>query len=104
MKIYRQGDVLIMSCKKPEGALDPVPAEGDRSVLAHGEATGHTHSVAAKIATLYARAKTAERYLEVTQPTELLHQEHAPIPLERGWYRVIRQREYAPSEIRYVAD
>ena len=34
----------------------------------------------------------------------LMHEEHAPITLPKGWYRVIRQREYVPGAVRVVAD
>jgi hypothetical protein len=32
------------------------------------------------------------------------HEEHAPIPLPAGYYRIVRQREYVPGSIRPVAD
>jgi hypothetical protein len=34
----------------------------------------------------------------------IIHEEHSPIPLARGFYRVWRQREYSPQEIRVVRD
>ena len=34
----------------------------------------------------------------------LIHQEHGPIRLPAGEYRVWRQREYSPKEIRIVRD
>jgi hypothetical protein len=33
-----------------------------------------------------------------------VHEEHDAISLPKGWYRVIRQREYVPAEIRYRCD
>jgi hypothetical protein len=36
-------------------------------------------------------------YLELIEPGELRHEEHAPITLAPGKYRVIRQREYQPG-------
>jgi hypothetical protein len=33
-----------------------------------------------------------------------VHEEHGAIPLPRGWYRVVRQREYTPGAVRIVAD
>lgn len=35
---------------------------------------------------------------------QVVHDEHAPITLPPGNYRVVRQREYAPEQIRQVAD
>jgi hypothetical protein len=98
----RQGDVFIERCRTPEGGLEPVPPEGGRVILAHGEATGHAHALPMAGAALFARG--AERFLRVVRTTELRHDEHAPIRLTPGTYRVTRQREYSPEEIRFVAD
>jgi hypothetical protein len=44
-------------------------------------------------------------FLTVTgEPAALEHDEHDTITLPPGSYRIVRQREYAPEEIRYVAD
>jgi hypothetical protein len=44
-------------------------------------------------------------YLRVTAPTAtLIHQEHGPVVLPQSDYRVWRQREYSPKEIRIVRD
>jgi hypothetical protein len=34
----------------------------------------------------------------------VVHEEHRPITLTSGYYRVWRQREYSPEEIRVVRD
>ena len=49
-------------------------------------------------------APDGTRFLLVHQPCVLTHQEHAPIALAPGAYRVTRQREYTPEAIRTVAD
>ena len=46
----------------------------------------------------------AERYLQVVETTALKHEEHATVPLPKGVYRVVQQREYSPEAIRNVAD
>lgn len=44
-------------------------------------------------------------FLEVTGETaEVVHEEHATIKLPQGTYRVWRQREYSPTEIRIIRD
>ena len=43
-------------------------------------------------------------YLGVTETVTLRHEEHAPIDLPAGPYKVTRQREYDPHGSRYVAD
>jgi hypothetical protein len=102
LKLYRQGDVLIERIETiPKAAVKFVPI-GGRIILAHGEATGHHHSVDADAADWW---KTdGQTFLDVSAPTEVVHQEHAPIALAPGKYRVRRQREYSPEAIRNVAD
>jgi len=100
-KLYRQGDVGLLRIEKlPEGArLEKV---SDTLVLALGEATGHSHRLCAEGATLYA----LDDYdvFEIKQPGQLVHEEHDAIALDPGFYKVIRQREYTPEQIRRVVD
>ena len=98
--MYRHGDVIV-------APTDAWPAEArklNHRTLAEGEVTGHSHRVAESgVAELY-RAATG-LYLRVTgERATLVHQEHGPIELPRGDYRVWRQREYSPAEIRVVRD
>jgi hypothetical protein len=103
--MYRQGDVLIIPVTEIPGGLDPVARENGRIVLAHGEATGHAHAIAAEGAALFRDPKLAAVFLTVSgEAAALTHAEHATIMVQPGAYRVIRQREYAPEEVRYVAD
>ncbi len=104
MEMYRQGDVLIERVERnlPTEA-EKIPAdEKNRLILAEGEATGHAHAVSAIAASLY--AVQADMFLEVLKKTEVLHEEHDLIDLDPGFYKVTRQREYFPTEIRRVAD
>jgi hypothetical protein len=98
--MWRQGDVLI-------AAVDSIPGGAVRRpncVLAEGELTGHSHRVEQ-----YAAAELFEHagslYLRVlADEAKLVHQEHGPIALPRGQYRVWQQREYSPQSIRPVRD
>jgi hypothetical protein len=46
-----------------------------------------------------------ELYVQVTALTAtVVHEEHRPIVLARGLYRVWTQREYTPRAIRKVVD
>jgi hypothetical protein len=100
-KLYRQGDVgLLRIDGLPEGArLETV---SDTLVLALGEATGHSHRLCADGATLYKVDETD--FFEIKQRGELVHEEHDAIALDPGFYKVIRQREYTPEQIRRVVD
>lgn len=101
MTQYRQGDVLLVRVEAlPVGR--PVEVDGDRLILARGEATGHHHSIAAADGELVDAAEGV--FLRIMTPTPLEHQEHASIPLEPGLYRVVRQREYRPEAPVGVAD
>lgn len=107
---YRQGDVLIIPIELASGHIPtdakPIPRENGRLVLAHGEVTGHAHVVDSDEA-LFLGAdldEMADRFLRVTEECQVVHDEHDPITLPPGDYVVRRQREYAPEEIRQVAD
>jgi hypothetical protein len=97
----RQGDVLLVPVDGdlPAGTR-PLPRVGGRVVLAEGEVTGHAHAIRGAGATLLAAGD--ERWLRVTAPATLDHEEHAPIPVRPGIYRVVIQREYVPPEISLV--
>lgn len=105
--------------------------EHGRVILAHGEVTGHHHEVLAADAPAdtpalppaeYFEEPDGRRILLVLQPCVVRHPEHAPIaldpetprqvrqgdvfllPLGRGAWQVIRQRQYFPAGIVNVAD
>ena len=103
--MYRQGDVLIISVENLPENLEPVAREDGRIVLAHGEVTGHHHSLCATKARAYTVPGSPVSIVEVAEALALLeHQEHSTIPLEKGFYEVRLQREYTPEAIRNVAD
>jgi hypothetical protein len=94
-RLWRHGDVLIQEVAElPEGGV-----RRDDLVLAYGEVTGHSH-----------RVETPDRaelwwvrgdlFLRVLEPTRIVHEEHKPIPLRPGIYRVWPQREYVPPSQR----
>ncbi len=109
--IFRQGDVLVQRVATlPRVGRDL--AEQGRVILAHGEVTGHAHQVVPENTTDLATPPAAffeqpdgTRVLFVDRPCSLVHQEHAPIQLLPGVYRVVRQREYVAEDLnRSVAD
>jgi hypothetical protein len=103
--MYRQGDVLIIPVESIPARLEPVAREGGRVVLAYGEVTGHAHAIKAEGAALFRDPNLVAVFMTVTgDPVALEHDEHSTIVIPPGDYRVIRQREYTPEEIRNVAD
>jgi hypothetical protein len=106
-KSKRQGDVLVMRVDSIPANLEAAePESGELVILAHGEVTGHHHSLPASNGrvTMYGHDEEGPRFIDVKRPTPLSHQEHDAIEFPTGLYEVIRQREYTPQEIRRVAD
>ena len=98
--MWRHGDVLI-------AAINEIPADASPkhgAVLALGEITGHSHRFADPQGValwdsggqLFVTVKTAT--------ATIIHEEHNPITLPQGTYRVWMQREYTPQAIRLVVD
>lgn len=122
----RQGDVLLLSVATLPLGCTEVPPDGRRIVLAHGEATGHAHAIYdfcdssepaidatqianSVIATARAKARlwrapNGERYLEVTAPVTLRHEEHTAHTIPPGIYQLPQQVEYAPAALWRVVD
>lgn len=103
---YRQGDVLIERISSLPKNRKPVAREHGKVILAHGEVTGHAHAIADNhVAQTASADHPGVTFLEVSEAMAALkHEEHATIELPPGEYRVTRQREYSPEEIRNVAD
>ncbi len=103
--LVRHGDILVES-------VDSIPLackKLNHLVLAEGELTGHSHRISEQgAATLFQSTDdslASTLYLRVTKSAAtLVHQEHGPISLPSGDYRVWRQREYSPQEVRTVRD
>lgn len=101
----RQGDVIIQRIQRIPGAVSPVERDHGKVILAYGEVTGHAHAILDQDVDLLSTADAAERFLRVgSQGATVVHEEHAPIALAPGSYRVRIQREYSPDKIRLVAD
>lgn len=98
--IWRHGDVLIGSI----ASIPPGARKRGSTVLVEGELTGHSHRIEAPtMGEVWEHG--GELFVRVVAPSAtIVHQEHRPISLPRGTYRVWQQREYSPVEIRRVVD
>lgn len=107
-KLFRQGDVLIRPVLKIPAGTTPVKRENGLVILAHGEVTGHHHSIHERDVELVTTQQADElrMWLTITasEPVALVHQEHDTIMLPPGHYEVRRQREYSPEALRQVQD
>jgi len=99
---YRQGDVLLIPVNDvPDGSVQE-STQDSRVVLAFGEVTGHAHAIDSMLAKTFQHGD--QRFLVVTDGAVLRHQEHSPLNLAPGAYRVQLQREYEPAGLRRVTD
>jgi hypothetical protein len=112
-EIFAQGDLLIERVPDvaPSGTIEQ-NAEGAAMVLAEGEESGHRHAIRERV-TMFRDDRLARDipaglyvgHVQVSSPTaRVTHDEHAPITLPRGTYRVRRQRELGPRDARVLAD
>ena len=112
-RLYAQGDLLIERVADivPAGAMISPGADG-ALVLAEGETTGHRHAIFEQV-TMFRDDGLARDipdglyvgHVRVDGPVaRLVHDEHAPIELPQGTYRVRRQRELEPRDARIVID
>lgn len=101
------GDVCIFSEDKKPPGFDAMVDVKD-ACLAYGEATGHAHKIFGNPEdfTIKEDPKTKERHLLVVRDVVLKHQEHKPVVIPPGQYRIGIQREYDPysKHIRQVVD
>jgi hypothetical protein len=95
---YRQGDLLfVLQEERPAVELTVRPS----LVIVAGEATGHTHRLTAGS---ILEAPDGTLYLNLIEPTRVVHEEHDALTLGAGWWLVVRQREYTPDAIRTIRD
>jgi hypothetical protein len=108
-----QGDILLER-------VDGLPTTGDAAetaepdliVLAHGELSGHRHTVRGRVRLIHdvARARDIPQGLYlghlhvVGAPARLEHEQHAAIALQPGTYRVRCQRHLEPGDAAIVKD
>jgi hypothetical protein len=91
--LYAHGDVNIESYKNlPRGELQK--HEG-KYTLAYGEHTNHSHVITVPSVDDMDVIKSADggMYLVLRKEGVVTHEEHAPITIPAGTYRVDRERE-----------
>lgn len=118
--IIRQGDVILVPVSKLPAGLKPVPLDNGRIVLAYGEVTGHAHAIADHGMTMTAAGEivakairkaqlfslsNGQRFLEVSEPVNLTHEEHTAHLIPPGLYEVPIQVDMTADKLpRRVAD
>jgi hypothetical protein len=108
-----QGDILLERVDDLPATDDAVEiADTDVVILAHGELSGHRHAAHGRVKLVYDAAHARDiplglyvGHLHVTAGSARLeHEEHGTIALQRGIYRVRRQRRLEPSDADIVKD
>jgi len=92
------GDVVVIKDNEPID-FKSMKIVNDHC-LAYGEATGHAHKIFGEQDAFEVRecAKTKIRHLKVVRDVALRHQEHSPIVIPPGFYKIGIQQEYDPFE------
>lgn len=99
--MYRQGDVLIVSCDTiPKTAKELKTA--DAKILAYSESTGHKHQIVSD--NVVVLTDEDRKYLSLISDCELKHEKHGVINLPKRNYQVIIQRQYTPKGVQNVRD
>lgn len=100
--MYRQGDIMLVRVAQlPKGKKKT--RWGRKHVIALGEVTGHSHVLEGR--STIVEDELEQRFVAVLSDGGVLtHQEHGTIDIPPGTYKIERQREYSPEEIRNVAD
>ena len=101
MKHVRQGDVLLVR-------VDGLPAKTKTlktNIVAYGEVTGHAHKIEVDAGDVtLVEDEEGNMFVSVKGDAHMAHEEHGPIALTEGTYKVVHQREYSPEKIRPVLD
>jgi hypothetical protein len=111
--LFAQGDLLIerVETVMPSGWRINSDANG-ATVVAEGELSGHRHTIHEAV-TMFrddalARDIPGDLYIGHINvdgaAARLVHDEHGPITLRQGTYRVRRQREFEPKDVGLVVD
>lgn len=98
---FQQGDVTIQPASIPAG-----PRKNAGRILAHGEVTGHAHRLTESSDGLLVEIG-GQLYLSVgAGGATITHEEHKPVELPQGDYRIGRVQEYDhfAEEARQVRD
>ena len=105
MKLYQQGDVLIESCDGVPSDAKKVIGKDGLFVLAYGEVTGHKHAIEA-VADVEFMEKDGLFYIVNKKTVTVKHEEHNPVMIPPGIWRVrgVREYDHFQEEARRVID
>ena len=98
---YRQGDTLLVAAEHLPAEVEPMPLPSGQPVALATGGTGFGSHLLPRAPALrayrLAGGQGAAEWLELGERLTLPHPEHAPLTLESGVWRVVRQREFDPA-------
>lgn len=112
MKQYQQGDVIFKTKRIPTMDLEKVTDP----IVQYGEHTGHKHALqfrheaqrdtACAQWEMFKDKNSGTRYLKVSEPTDLSHEEHNTITIPPGEYEIgiVQEYDHFAEEARQVQD
>jgi hypothetical protein len=107
-KLYRHGDVLFEKIDQiPDMHFGEKSADEKSGIVQRGESTGHAHLVAdMETAGVELFSSWRERFLRAEREFVLTHQEHKPLALPAGNYRIriAKEFDYLQHAARMVVD
>lgn len=100
----QQGDVLLQKVDVDVKNLKKVKRKNGCIVLAEGESTGHAHRIVDVDAMFY--EKDGDFYLVNNKTVTVTHEEHKPITVDPGTWKVwrVREKDWLSGMVYPVAD
>lgn len=101
---YQQGDVLLIKENDIPSRAQCVEVNGN-IVLAEGESTGHAH-VITETDNVQCYSLAEQFFIKTGKSVTITHEEHGPITIEPGVWRVaiVREYDHFAEEARRVMD
>jgi hypothetical protein len=98
-----QGDIFFTRTRKIPSGAKSLKRKERGYIITEGEATGHAHVVEDEVE-LY--EKDGVLYMKTSKTIKVQHEEHKPVTLSEGIWKVGIVREFDPflEEIRRIRD
>ena len=103
--LYQHGDVLVKRIEKLPDGLKKADYTSS-FVLAEGEAHNHFHRISDVDSATLLIDDAGNKFLNVTSPVTIVHEEHSPIEIDIGLYSVgiVQEYDHTKEESRAVLD
>jgi len=93
---YQHGDVMFEKLEKKPAKSELKEILGN--VVESSPVSGHSHYIAEGTTKILFKEATNEKFVEAKTNWTISHQEHAPINMPAGFYKVDYLKEYDPFE------